>query len=109
MGARVKKMFEMTQFTAKFLRENYASHAMLAWVADYPQHDWAQYISLQQDKVLLPTPRRSKKYSLRSIPSHLYSFATQPPRLLGSYSTRNLGGFFMPSVRPQTILTGSKQ
>ncbi len=46
---------------------------------------------------------------LQTSPVQIHFQQTQPPRLWGSYSTRNLGGFFMPAVLARSTSTGRMQ
>jgi len=73
----------------------------------YLQHSWAQNNHPNQNIVLRFL--WSRKNYLQNGLVRLYSRITQPPRLWGSYLTRNLGGFFMPAVLARSISTGRMQ
>jgi len=51
----------------------------------------------------------SRKNYLQNGLIRLYLRITQPPRLWGSYLTRNLGGFFVPAVLARPTSTGRMQ
>ena len=65
----------------------------------YLQPDLTQNNSLSQKSTFCSTcPRKEQNY-LQNDLIRLYFLITQPPRLWGSYLTRNLGGFFVLKIQ----------
>jgi len=73
----------------------------------YSQHNWERNNTPSQDVVLRLLC--SRKNYLQNGLIRLCFLITQPPRLWNSYTTRNLGGFFVPAVLARPTSTGRIQ